>query len=73
VDGLIAEAIPALNLRQRETALAMAAELVHSDRVVKSSEQAFLNMLAGQLELPAGRSQQILEVIEILHRDSLAS
>lgn len=73
VDGLMAEAIPALNDRQRETALAMAAELVHSDRVIKPSEQAFLDTLAEQLELPAGRSEQILEVIEILHRDSLAS
>jgi uncharacterized membrane protein YebE (DUF533 family) len=72
-EGLIAEAIPALNPPQRETALAMAAELVHSDRVIKASERAFLDTLAQRLELPAGRSEQILEVIEILHRDSLAS
>jgi hypothetical protein len=73
LDKLVAEAIPALNQEQRETALAVAAQLVHSDRQVEPAEQVFLDRLASQLELPDGRASQILEVIEILHRDSLAS
>ena len=49
------------------------AELVHADRVVSETEREMLQRMAGQLQLPAERSQQILEVIAMLHRDSLAS
>lgn len=72
LETLVAGAIPALTAEQRETALAVAAQLVHSDRLVEPSERVFLDGLSGQLELPEGRAAQILEVIEILHRDSLA-
>lgn len=72
LDALVAAAIPALGVAQRETALAVAAQLVHSDRVVEPDEQVFLDRLSVQLELPEGRARQILEVIQILHRDSLA-
>jgi hypothetical protein len=74
VDGwqqLLAEALSALNAPQQETALAMAAHLVHSDRVVEPEEQKLLAVMADQLLVGADRAQQILEVIAILHRDSL--
>ena len=70
--ALLAEAIPALTPPQQETALAMAAQLVHCDRVVTAQEQELLRVMAGQLSLPAERSQQILDVIALLNRDSLA-
>ena len=72
-EQLVSEAIPLLTPPQQETALAMAAELVHADRVVSSPEREMLERTASQLQLPAERSQQILEVIALLHRDSLAS
>jgi len=72
IDALVAGAIPSLQPKQRETALAVAAQLVHSDRQVETAERDFLDRLAAQLELPGGRAAQILEVIEILNRDSLA-
>ncbi len=70
---LLAEALAALNAPQQETALAMAAQLVHCDRVVQPQEQELLAAMAGQLVVGAERAGQILEVIAILHRDSLAS
>lgn len=70
--ALLAEAIPSLNAAQQETALAMAAQLVRSDRVVQPQEEELLRTMAAQLVIAPERSQQILEVIAILHRDSLA-
>ena len=72
-EALISEAIPLLTPPQQETALAMAAQLVHADRGVTATEQDMLQRMAGELQLPADRSQQILDVIALLHRDSLAS
>jgi len=72
IETLVAGAIPSLDPKQRETALAVAAQLVHSDRLVAPAERDFLDRLSAQLELPEGRAAQILEVIEILNRDSLA-
>lgn len=69
---LIRRAIPALNAPQRETALAMAAHLIHSDRDVRPEERNLLTELAVQVDLPAGRADQIIEAITVLHRDSLA-
>ena len=37
------------------------------------TEREMLKRMAAQLQLPAERSQQILDVIALLHRDSLAS
>lgn len=70
--ALISEAIPALQPDQRETALALAAHLVRADRQVQPVEDAFLQELSQRLALPAGRAEQILEVIALLHRDALA-
>lgn len=72
-EALVSEAIPLLKPLQQETALAMAAELVHADRVVTDTEREMLQRMSAQLQIPAERSQQILEVIALLHRDSLAS
>ena len=72
-EALVSEAIPLLTPLQQETALAMAAELVHADRVVTETEREMLQRMSGQLQIAAERSQQILEVIALLHRDSLAS
>ncbi|MEB3319047.1 MAG: tellurite resistance TerB family protein [Cyanobacteriota bacterium] len=69
--ALISRAITALNACQRETALAMAAHLIHGDRQVSAEERHLLDELATQMGLPDGRAEQILEVIAVLHRDSL--
>lgn len=72
-ETLVGEAIPLLTPLQQETSLAMAAELVHADRIVTDTEREMLQRMAGALQIGAERSQQILEVIALLHRDSLAS
>jgi hypothetical protein len=69
---LISRAIPVLTASQRETALAMATHLVHGDRRVSPEERGLLEEMAIQMGLPAGRAEQILEVVALLHRDSLA-
>lgn len=70
--ALIQGAIPMLTPSQRETALTMAAHLVHGDREIRQEESGLLNALAAQMALPEGRAEQLLEAISILHRDSLA-
>jgi hypothetical protein len=71
--SLLAQAIPALSAPQQETALAMAAQLVHGNRVVAPEERELLQAMADQMQLPPGRAEQILDVIHVLNRDSLAS
>jgi hypothetical protein len=71
--ALIGQAVPALSPSQQETALAMAAQLVHCDRVVAGEERELLRDMATLMALPAGRAEQILDVIAVLNRDSLAS
>jgi len=70
---LLERAVPSLLPHQQETALAMAAHLVHSDRVIDPMERRLLELMAELVELPAERSERILEVISLLHRDSLAA
>ena len=70
--ALISRAIPALSASQRETALAMAAHLIHGDRQVSPEESRLLDAMAARMGLPDGRADQILEMIGVLHRDSLA-
>ena len=72
-DHLLTEALGQLTPDQQETALAMAAQLVHADRLVEPAEQELLERMANQLGVPAERSQQILDVIAVLNRDSLAA
>jgi hypothetical protein len=71
--ALINTAMPALSQQQRETALAMAAQLVHSDRVVNPQELELLSEMAALTDLPADRAAQILDVVAVLNRDCLAS
>jgi len=73
LDQLIDQALPQLNGAQQETALAVAAQLVHADRVVAEAETGFLQRLAGRLSLPDGRAELVIEAIMALNRDSLAS
>jgi hypothetical protein len=72
-EALVSQAIPLLTAPQQETALAMAADLVHADRVVSDTEREMLGRMAAQLKISADRSEQILDVVGLLHRDSLAS
>ena len=71
-ESLVAKAAPCLNQVQRETALAVAIQLVRADRVIEPEELKFIDQLASHLDLPETMSQQIISVMEILHRDSLA-
>mgnify|MGYP005691364833 FL=1 len=73
VAGLIDSAVPALNQSQQESALAVAAHLVHADRKVTREESEFLQRLTEQLNLPSGEAQMIIRSIEALNRDSLDS
>ena len=70
--GLLAQALPALTPEQQESALAIAAHLVQSDRVVQQEELTMLAAMASQMSLPTERANQILDVIRVLNRDSLA-
>jgi uncharacterized tellurite resistance protein B-like protein len=71
-DALVCQAVPLLDARQRETALAVAADLTRADHVESTAEQHFLARLAQQLEISHERSATILEVIALLNNDSLA-
>ncbi|MCP9928642.1 tellurite resistance TerB family protein [Cyanobium sp. CH-040] len=69
---LVQEAAPLLQPSQRETAFALAAQLIHCDRDVTAAEIAFLEQVAGTLELAPERRDQILEVCALLNADCLA-
>lgn len=71
--GLLSRALPALSPPQQETGLAMAAQLVHCDRTVQQEELEMLQGMAAQMAIPPERARQILEVISLLNRDSLAT
>jgi len=72
-EALVKQATPLLSVEQRETALAVAAHLIHADHIETQSELSFLAQLQEAFCLDASRSASILEVISLLHRDSLAS
>ena len=73
VQGLISNAIPQLSLRQQQSALAVAAHLVHADRVVNADEMAFLEQLTRDLSLPSDEAAMVIASIEALNRDMLDS
>ncbi|MFQ4139613.1 tellurite resistance TerB family protein [Nodosilinea sp. PGN35] len=52
----------------RETAFAIATDLVLSDRTVTPQEQAFLEDLYRILEIPSALAQQIVQVMTIKNR-----
>ena len=72
-EGLVQSALPQLTPPQRETALAVATQLVRADRVVDAEELEFLQSLARNLDLSPGKAELIIEVMDILHRDALAT
>lgn len=73
LDVLVAQSLQSLNNPQQETALALAAQLVHADRVVEVAETEFLNKLCDAMTLPEGQARGIVAAIMALNRDSLAS
>ena len=52
VQGLIASALPQLNGKQQQSALAVAAHLVHADRKITAEETDLLNQLTRQMTHP---------------------
>ncbi len=72
LNQLVNTALPALSTSQQETALALAAQLVHADKVVAEEESTFLELLCTMMTLPSGRASSIVEAIMALNRDSLA-
>lgn len=70
--ALLDAALPVLTTDQQETAMALAAQLIHCDRIVEPQERELLERMSSLATLPAGRAEQIFGVIEVLNRDSLA-
>ena len=70
-EALVAQAAPCLNQVQRETALAVAIQLVRADRIIEPDEIKFIDQLANHLALPEAMTHQIVDVMDILHRDAL--
>lgn len=69
---LVEEAAPRLQPAQRDTAFALAAQLIHCDREVTAAERGFLEQLAASLEMAPARRDQIIEVCALLNADCLA-
>ncbi|NJL46516.1 MAG: tellurite resistance TerB family protein [Leptolyngbyaceae cyanobacterium SM2_5_2] len=65
---LVNQAKAVLSQPLRETAFAIATDLVLSDRTVTSQEQAFLDDLYRILEVPGDTALQIVQVMTIKHR-----
>ena len=73
VQGLIASALPQLNRPQQQSALAVAAHLVHADRKITTEETDLLDQLTRQMTLPDNEACMVVEAIEALNRDMLDS
>ena len=73
VPGLVDQALPVLSPRQQQSALALAAHLVHADRKVTVEEDDFLKQLAAKVDLPENEANMIVVAIEALNRDMLDS
>jgi hypothetical protein len=65
---LVNEAKGALSQDMRETAFAIATDLVLSDRRVTPQEQAFLEDLYRILDIPSDLAQRIVQVMTIKNR-----
>ena len=72
-EALVRQAVPLLAPQQRETVLAVAADLTRADHIETNSEHQFLLELADLLGIIPERSGQILDVIALLNTDSLAA
>jgi hypothetical protein len=68
---MVDEAAAALTPEQRETAFAIATEIIFSNHWVTAEEQRFLSQLAEALPLPTDRARRIIEVFYILKLDAL--
>ena len=73
VQGLITTALPKLNPTQQQSALAVAAHLVHADRKITAEETDLLNQLTRQMTLPDNEARMVVEAIKALNRDMLGS
>lgn len=73
VQGLIASALPQLNRTQQQSALAVAAHLVHADRKITTEETDLLAQLTRQMTLPDNEACMVVEAIAALNRDMLDS
>lgn len=73
VTGLVEEALPVLSPRQQQSALALAAHLVHADKRMNPEEKDFLQQLVSKVELPENEANMIVVAIEALNRDMLDS
>ena len=71
VDSLIEKALPILSRNQTETAIAVAAHLVHADRKISSAEEQLLKSLTEKSLLPEIEASNIIKSIEALNRDFL--
>ena len=61
-EALLKQATPLLSVEQRETALAVAAHLIHADHIETQSELSFLAQLQEVFGLDAIRSASILTI-----------
>lgn len=71
VNGLISEAIPVLSPGQQESALAVAAHLVHADRMVTPEETSLLQTLATDMVVPTADAEMVIRSIAALNRTEL--
>lgn len=71
-EALVLWAVQALSVPQRETALAVALELIAADRQLLPEEHRFIDTLTTAMALPPERTAAIVEVMGLLHRDALA-
>ena len=73
VQGLISSALPQLNQNQQQSALAVAAHLVHADRKITAEETDLLDQLTSQMTMPDNDARMVVEAIAALNRDMLDS
>jgi hypothetical protein len=71
-EALVTWAVQGLTAPQRETALAVALELLAADRRLHPDEHRFIDSLTAAMRLPPERTAAIVEVMGLLHRDALA-
>jgi len=64
---LMVEAAETLNPRQRQTAFAMAAEIMRSDGELQDDERNILSNLAAVLRMENAACVEILRVMDLLH------
>lgn len=69
---LLLRAVPALTPPQQESALLMAAQLVRANGVVEPGEEEMLRDLSSLLSVSSDRCRLLLEVVDLLHHDTLA-